>query len=144
MLSISKNIRQGLFVTLALVFYYVLLYFSKSSTTCFFKLTTGIPCPACGMSRAVFALTKGDFLSAWHWHPLVYLLPLVLVLLIVRAYSKSPVDSAIWRKIWLGLAVVFIGTWIIRMFLYFPGTAPLDYYWNSIWGNLLKWLGKIF
>ena len=145
MLSISKKkLRQGLFVSLALVFYYVLLYFSKSSTTCFFKLTTGIPCPACGMSRAVFALSKGDFQLGWHWHPLVYLLPLILVLLIVKAVSNSTLAATLWRKIWLALAVIFIGTWILRMLFYFPDTAPLDYYWSSMWGKILKWISRIF
>ncbi|MEI7884060.1 MAG: DUF2752 domain-containing protein [Clostridia bacterium] len=145
MLSISKKtIKRGLFIFLALAFYYLLLYLAKSPTSCFFKLTTGIPCPACGMSRAVFALTRGEFLLAWYWHPLVYLLPLVLVLLLVSIWDKPSKDFLIWRKIWLVLALVFIGIWIIRMLVYFPYTPPMDYYWGSLWGNLVKWIGSLF
>ena len=37
---------------------------------CPFKFITGIPCPACGMTRACLAVTHGDFRSSFHYHPL--------------------------------------------------------------------------
>ncbi|HEY8548852.1 MAG TPA: DUF2752 domain-containing protein [Vicinamibacterales bacterium] len=38
---------------------------------CTLKVLTGIPCPTCGMTRAVLALTRGDFLLALTMNPLV-------------------------------------------------------------------------
>ena len=47
---------------------------------CPFKALTGIPCPGCGMTRAVLFACKGDFRKAFHYHPLwIIAVPLVLV-----------------------------------------------------------------
>jgi hypothetical protein len=37
-------------------------------TTCAFKLTTGIPCPGCGMGRATLALMKGDVALCFYYN----------------------------------------------------------------------------
>ena len=36
---------------------------------------TGIPCMGCGITRAFLALVKGDFISAFRYHPLIFLVP---------------------------------------------------------------------
>ena len=41
---------------------------------CAFRRMTGIPCPGCGMTRAVSALARGQFLLALHFHPFAPLL----------------------------------------------------------------------
>jgi hypothetical protein len=33
-----------------------------------FKLTTGLPCPGCGMGRAFLELIKGNFISSWDYN----------------------------------------------------------------------------
>ncbi len=40
---------------------------------CVFRLATGLPCPTCGMTRAVLALAHGDWAHAWIMNPLVVL-----------------------------------------------------------------------
>ncbi|MCR6640351.1 MAG: DUF2752 domain-containing protein [Sporocytophaga sp.] len=37
-------------------------------TLCIFKLTTGIPCPGCGMGRATIELIRGNFAEAYHYN----------------------------------------------------------------------------
>ena len=47
---------------------------------CPFKALTGIPCPGCGMTRAVLHACKGEFREAFYYHPLwIVAVPLVLV-----------------------------------------------------------------
>lgn len=47
---------------------------------CPFKAITGIPCPGCGMTRAVLHACKGDFREAFRYHPLwIVAVPLVIV-----------------------------------------------------------------
>jgi hypothetical protein len=40
---------------------------------CVFKAVTGLPCPTCGATRAVVALSHGDWSSALRLNPLVVL-----------------------------------------------------------------------
>lgn len=37
--------------------------FKAFGINCLVRRITGLPCPACGMTRAVFALLRGDFLG---------------------------------------------------------------------------------
>jgi hypothetical protein len=43
---------------------------------CLFRRVAGIPCPLCGMSRACFALARGDWREMFRLHPLAPLLAL--------------------------------------------------------------------
>ncbi len=36
---------------------------------CPLHAVTGLPCPGCGMTRALAALVEGDVSAAWGWHP---------------------------------------------------------------------------
>ena len=59
----------------------------------------GVSCPGCGMSRAVRCCLRLDFAGAWHCHPLVFILPVLLALLIV--FRKNN------RALWIVLGVFF-------------------------------------
>ncbi len=43
-------------------------------TICFFRLTTGVPCPGCGLTRGISALSRGEFAQALKYHPAAPLL----------------------------------------------------------------------
>lgn len=47
---------------------------------CPFLLLTGLPCPTCGVTRALDALLHGDLAGYWQCHPLA--LPLAAVVLL--------------------------------------------------------------
>ena len=40
---------------------------------CWFREMTGLPCPACGLTRAFCAIGHADFSSAWRFHPFGFL-----------------------------------------------------------------------
>ena len=37
---------------------------------CWFAEVTGLPCPGCGLTRAMLALGRGEWGLAWRFHPL--------------------------------------------------------------------------
>jgi hypothetical protein len=41
---------------------------------CLFTLLTDHHCWGCGLSRALWSLVQGDFLGAYHYNPVIYLL----------------------------------------------------------------------
>lgn len=98
---------------------------------------TGFPCPGCGMTRAVFAVCRGDFAFAWKLHPFVYVLIGYVVIFAFRRYVlQKEVKSMIQYLI--VIAVAMIGYYIYRMIRFFPGEAPMSYYYGSILYQLLK------
>lgn len=96
----------------------------------------GIPCPGCGLTRATLALVRGDVLTAFHFHPLVFVLSPLFIGLMASAlldYVRGPVrrePRAGWNTPWLGPALwvlfaLLLGVWIARFFGAFGGPAPV-------------------
>jgi hypothetical protein len=87
---------------------------------CIFRVTTGVPCPTCGATRATLALASGEVGLAFRYNPLVsaawLLLPAVLLGAVVfrpRWCSVSPAARR-WtvRGALLVLAVAGLANWI--------------------------------
>ena len=51
---------------------------------CPFYNLTGLPCPGCGLTRSFVCLGHGQWQASLHWHPLGWLIFLVLVCLWLR------------------------------------------------------------
>ncbi len=51
---------------------------------CAFKRATGIYCPGCGITRACFALSKGDVIGSFLCHPIVLLALLLYAVFMIR------------------------------------------------------------
>lgn len=61
--------------------YVLVLHFLR--ITCPIRWVTGISCPGCGMTRAVFSALRLDFAAAFYYHPLWCVLPPVAVALLI-------------------------------------------------------------
>lgn len=86
---------------------------------------TGIPCPGCGMSRALFALLRLDFGAALRCHPMIYVLPPVAL---YTLFGKKPLLGSKTRErvlLW-GTLGLWAAVWIVRLVVHDPlvwGTA---------------------
>lgn len=54
--------------------YYLLRKLTQFSIPCIFYRTTGLECPGCGVTRMFDAMIKLDFVSAFFYNPVVFLL----------------------------------------------------------------------
>jgi hypothetical protein len=100
-------------------------------------LFLGIPCPGCGLTRATFALLRGDLHGALHLHPLAPVLtPLFGAAMLkvladyVRGAEVTP-TPAWWtgRTVtWLATAllVAVVGVWLLRFAGWFGGPVPVQ------------------
>ena len=84
-------------------------------SVCGFRWLTGVPCPLCGMTRALSLLLKGQWESAWRLHSLS---PIVLCLLLAAFLNemlgwilpnKFPLNVPSWvtHRLCLGLVICF-------------------------------------
>jgi hypothetical protein len=87
---------------------------------CPMKTITGIPCPACGLTRCVMALAQGRWTEAFHWHPVTVILGLLSPVAITwdlrrswkgDVYPSLP-DSLVLR---LSVAGLLVGTWVLQI-----------------------------
>lgn len=85
---------------LAFIFCGILLYLFFTTIGCPIKYVTGVCCPGCGMSRALYYLITLDFKNAFYMHPFIFLMPVCLVVFLKR--NKMP------KKIYNSLIIVFI------------------------------------
>lgn len=109
---------------------FLLLAWSLTGTSCTLRSITGLPCPGCGLTRALIAVLRGDLAAALQLHPLFWLAPPVLAAVLYCLVYNPALLSAHWtRIIWIALAVLFIAVYIIRMILFFPDSEPLT--WNA-------------
>lgn len=99
-------------------------------TLCPTVLITGFPCPGCGMTRALFAFLRGNFVAAWRVHPFIYVLMVYGTCFVVRRYILRKECKNDGRYlIWI-LCLMFV-FYIYRMIRYFPGNTPMSYYYGS-------------
>lgn len=101
---------------------------------CVLKLLFGIPCFTCGITRSVLSFLDLELKIAFIYHPLsplilIYILFGILHILKIRLLSKYEVNAVV--------SLLFI-VYVVRMFLFFPNTPPMDYEPNNLVYFILK------
>jgi len=90
---------------------------------CLLRLTTGIPCPMCGMTTAATSLAAGELQAALAANPFVLLLAgttlVMTVVMAARAAGLAP-EAASWqparqRHVWLVVGVLAVGSWLFQL-----------------------------
>lgn len=83
---------------------------------CGFKALFGLPCPGCGMTRALSALLGGDIVSAFRFHPLVFvLLPTVAMLAFAQVILKRSPSHAFLAASVLIFGLLSAALWVARL-----------------------------
>jgi hypothetical protein len=84
-MTLSRN-KLYIFIITACLAGYIWLYWSLSNLSkinteievCLIKNITTIPCPSCGSTRSVLAITQGNFNEAFFINPLGYILAFIM------------------------------------------------------------------
>jgi hypothetical protein len=95
---------------------------------CPFSFFFGLPCPGCGLSRATFALLRGDVHAAFAAHPLVFVALPGVVALLLHATSCEPVSQLRERAAVIFsavLLVLLVAVWIARFAGAFGGPVAV-------------------
>ena len=104
-----KHPKEKLLFLCGLLLYVVLL--RLGGLTCLIRAIFGIPCPGCGMTRAVLSLLSFDLPQALAYHPLVLLTPLICLYVLFDGLFGKKTDTVLITLI----AAAFMVVWILRL-----------------------------
>lgn len=96
------------FMAIALLY----LLFHLAGIGCPFRFLTGICCPGCGMTRAVTSLLSFRLSDAVYYHPLVLILPLVVLVFLMR--KRMPRKA--FHILVATILALFVIVFLVRMF----------------------------
>lgn len=110
---------------------------------CPLRILVGLPCPACGLTRAGLYVLSLQFHRAWEMNPVIYPIALFVLYFIVCRYLLG---KKVWGWRWMlwVLLILLVAVYIYRMGQYFPqkrvpyvtSATPMEYDSN----NLFHWL----
>lgn len=120
-----KDVKDYRLYILALLVYDLLVQLAFHAF-CPMVIVTGLPCPGCGMTRAIFYFATGQISKGWKMNPLGILwLALILYFIAIRyCLGKKPKGVL---QIGGALAACMLLYYGYRMYRYFPGKAPICY-----------------
>nr|QGT51180.1 hypothetical protein Firmicute1046_2560 [uncultured Firmicutes bacterium] len=82
---------------------------------CPFRRMTGIACPFCGMTRAALSVLRLDFAGAVQYHPLIFLLPPLGVILLFHVKQGKRLPQWIFYSVYILLGMLFLAVWLWRL-----------------------------
>ena len=133
--------RQYLLGAVAFTLYYIVTNFFFGYI-CPSMIFVGLPCPACGLTRAGLLFFSFNFSESFEMHPLfVPVLVFLVWLIICKIYWPN--------RLWLILTPAillffcFIAVYIYRMALIFPNYPPLMINRDSILHNIITLLEEL-
>lgn len=122
-----KNFR----IAIVILLLYEVITMHVFQIFCPFLIVTGFPCAGCGLTRAVFCILKGQFITGLRLNPAAPLWIVFLCWFFINRYLKGINDKR--TKVWLCfVCVVTLLIYGYRMCYCFPGESPMIYYKNNI------------
>lgn len=130
---IKENRKEFVLILGTLGILVLILYISD--VKCLVKYTVGVPCPGCGLTRAWLSFLKMDLRAAFRWHPLFWIVPIVVI---IEVFMKGKLfkNKKLNIMFWIFLSILIIGVYSVRMIMLFPHEEPMDYNRQSL---LYKW-----
>jgi hypothetical protein len=88
---------------------------------CFFRLSTGVACPGCGLTRGIAALLRADFSVSWSLHPLAWPAALQLTIAWLIWFTRRRLSPRVLTAVLLADLVLVVAVWGVRLG---TGTLP--------------------
>jgi cytochrome bd-type quinol oxidase subunit 2 len=141
---IKTHVKKNLWVWISLTAFFLAVW-RITGTGCTFHGVIGIPCPGCGLTRAISFALRGDWQNAFTLHPLFWLAPLVLAAAVLfLIFKPEKLSSDRMNLIWITLAILFLSVYIVRMILFFPNQDPMVFNQNALIPRVWRLITDLF
>lgn len=136
-----RDIRNLWVAALAIIGYGILMNLIFGAF-CPMVILTGIPCPGCGMTRAVFYLFTGRLHQSFFMHPMA--IPIVC-LIFYFLWNRYIIGRKVKGMVFLigAAAVILILFYVWRMYLFFPDRMPYVYTEKNIMSEIFPFYEQI-
>ncbi len=128
---VQRDLREYRYAIAGLFLYYVVTRLVFRAF-CPMVIITGLPCPGCGLSRAVWFFLTGQFARSFSLHPLGVFW---LALLMYAAVERYGAGRRISKGLCVGLVILCAATLCLygyRMAVIFPDRPPVSYTGRNI------------
>ena len=132
----SIGTRVSVTVAFVLCFYVLLSFFTKS--LCLSRSLFGLPCPGCGLTRAWISAFSLRWSDAFLYHPLFFLVPILIAIYLSERFYFKQVSIKSIKYFYLSLLFLFLAVYVMRMFLLFPHSAPMQINFNSFLMRIIQ------
>ncbi len=109
---------------------------------CPLVIATGFPCPACGMTRAILALARGQFVRSFYLHPMAPFVLLFALYCFCMRYLLGRKIKGFWMMAAVLLAAMLL-LYVWRMVTAFPDRPPMSYTRNNVLAEIVKLWQKL-
>lgn len=127
---IWQDIKKAIIPFMIFVGYNILVKFLFKAF-CPMVIVSGLPCPGCGITRALWYFLTGDFKAAYQMNPTIYIWILVGTWFCINRYllgRRMP-----WANgILLISGIIMLVVYGIRMAYQFPTHPPMTYMYENI------------
>lgn len=106
-------------------------------------IVCGIPCPGCGVSRATASFLTGRWQQAWQLNPMIFPIVITAAYFGWNRYLMGSRAKGIKAMI-VGLLILMIVVYGVRMYLYFPNRVPYVYTEDNILAHFYTFYRQIF
>ncbi|WP_100065912.1 DUF2752 domain-containing protein [Miniphocaeibacter massiliensis] len=109
MITEKNTTKKYLYYLLSIIGISFILYYLEIG--CIIRYITNIPCPFCGISRAIFSSLNLNFSAALYYHPLFFIFPFYIIFLLRYIIEKKNFNITIL------LSTLYILVYLLRIYL---------------------------
>ncbi len=99
------------YLSLIVIFVLVIIFLYITGIGCPIKFVSGISCPGCGLTRAWLAFLHLDIKGAFYYHPLFFLVPFIIALVI----CKDRVNKRVYNILMCLIIMAYVIIYAIRL-----------------------------
>lgn len=105
---------KKIWLAVLLIIYFFIAYtlLDYFDTTCIFLKFTGIPCPGCGMTRALISVLNMDIIGAIKNNIVIFFMPYIFI------YIFSDFKNKVHNILLIIIAVIAIVNWLFKIYLF--------------------------